>query len=106
MGYLTFGGVGNHGLNPRFVDILGPDLGAGIGDEDLGLGPDSPCADAADNGRLFPDRMDVDGDGDRNETLPTDLAGAPRLADDEVVDTGIGKPPIVDMGALERKEDS
>ncbi len=62
----------------------------------------SPCIDAADNGAVPADALDLDGDGDVDEPIPFDLDGNPRFVDDpETDDTGIGTPPIVDMGAFE-----
>jgi len=87
----TWGGEGNHGLDPLF-------LNGGH------LGPGSPCVDAADNTAVPADTSDLDGDGDTLEPLPFDLDGNPRFVDDSAVpDTGIGRPPIVDMGAFERQ---
>jgi hypothetical protein len=51
--------------------------------------PGSPCIDAADNEAVPKD-------------VTTDFDGNPRFVDDpETRDTGLGKPPIVDMGAFE-----
>jgi predicted outer membrane repeat protein len=100
----AFGGVGNHGLDPNFVDMDGVDDIPGNADDDLRLQPGSPCIDAADNTAVPTDAMDVDGDGDIDERLPVDLAGNPRFADDPATpDTGVpdGLHPIVDMGAYE-----
>lgn len=97
-------GQGSHGLDPRFVDPLGPDSQPGTGDEDLNLDEGSPCADAASNPAIPPDAGDLDQDGDLDEPTPLDLEGKPRRVDDEVPDRGVGKPPLVDMGALEREE--
>jgi len=86
-----WGGVGNHGLDPLFVN----------GGR---LGPGSPCIDAGDNSVVPVDTFDLDGDGDTMEPLPADLDGNPRFVDDPfVIDTGFGRPPIVDMGAYERQ---
>ena len=72
----AWGGVGNHGLDPLF--------------ENGGhLGPGSPCVDAGDNTVV---------------QYSIDLDGNPRFVDDpNVPDTGVGPPPIVDMGAHERQ---
>jgi hypothetical protein len=49
----------------------------------------SPCIDAADNTTV-------------PEWLTADIAGLPRFIDDpQTADTGVGPPPIVDMGAHE-----
>ena len=73
-------GTGNIDADPLFVD---PDNG------NLRLQPGSPCIDAGDN-------TAVPGE------ITTDLDGNPRFLDDpETPDTGVGDPPIVDMGAYE-----
>lgn len=46
----VLGGYGNHGLQPLFVDPLGPDGIAGTEDDDLRLLPDSPCVNTGDPG--------------------------------------------------------
>ena len=49
-------------------------------------------------------RADLDGDGDRTEEVPFDLAGQARRVDDPLVpDTGAGPAPAVDHGAFERQ---
>lgn len=42
----TMEGVGNHGLDPLFVDPFGPDHIGGTADDDLRLNAGSPCIDA------------------------------------------------------------
>ncbi len=85
----TFGGVGNTGADPAFVDADGGDGMAGTGDDDLHLSPTSPLIDAGDNTAI-------------PGTVVTDLAGLTRFWDDPfTVDTGNGTPPVVDMGAYE-----
>ena len=103
-------GDGNIDAYPLFVDPGYWD-GSGTSDDlsddfwidgDLDLGPGSPCIDAGDNNRVPPDLLDLDGDGDTDEPLPLDVAGAPRCVDDpDTEDTGSGEAPIVDMGAYE-----
>ncbi len=74
-------GAGNLDLDPLFVN-------AAAGDYRLGAG--SPCIDAGNNTAV-------------PAAITEDLDGNPRFIDDpQVVDTGLGSPPIVDMGALER----
>jgi hypothetical protein len=82
---------GNISVDPRLV-------GAG----NFRLQPGSPCIDAGDNANVPADTPDLDGDGNVTEPIPFDLAGNPRFLDDPLVsNTGLGTPPIVDMGAYE-----
>jgi hypothetical protein len=101
---------GNISADPLFVQ--NPDWGAdgawGTDDEarDLRLQFGSPCIDAGDNGAVPGDILDMDNDGDVTEPLPYDLAGLPRFVDHPFVpDTGMGLPPVVDMGAYEHQPD-
>lgn len=56
---------------------------------DLHLSPGSSCIDAGDNNAVPID-------------IAADLDGSDRFVDDtDTPDTGIGTPPIVDMGAFE-----
>ncbi len=85
----TLGGLGNTGDDPLFVDADGADNMVGTEDDDLRLGPGSPGIDAAVNGAV-------------PAGVAVDLAGSPRFVDDPVTpDTGLGIPPMVDMGAFE-----
>ena len=69
---------------------------------DYRLSSGSPCIDAADNTAVPADELDLDEDGDTTEPTPFDLDGNPRFKDDPTTpDTGVGTPPIVDMGAHE-----
>jgi parallel beta-helix repeat protein len=87
---------GNISADPRFVQYP----------SNLHLLPDSPCLDAGDNAAVPADAPDLDGDGDTAEPTPYDLAGLPRFVDDPATpDTGLGAPPIVDMGAYEYQLD-
>jgi hypothetical protein len=87
------GGTGNFGDDPLLVDADGEDGMAGTEDDDLRLGPASPCIDAGNNEALPP-------------TVITDMDGAPRFVDNALVpDTGFGTPPIIDMGAYEHSLD-
>ena len=82
-------------LDPMFVDPLGGDLR---------LSPVSPVIDAGDNTAVPEDVADLDDDGNVMEATPLDLAGNPRFVDNpNTLDTGIGTPPIVDMGCYENQ---
>ena len=73
-------GTGSISANPAF---LGPPA-------DLRPGPGSPVVDAGNNAAV-------------PAGVTTDVAGLPRFFNDpSVPDTGVGPPPIVDMGAHER----
>ncbi len=75
----AYSGTGNISGDPKFVDVA---------NGDLHLQPDSPAIDAGNNAAPG--------------LTVTDLDGSPRRFDDpDVVDTGSGTPPIVDMGAYE-----
>ena len=91
--------------DPLFLDPAGPDGNPlAFLDNDYRLAPGSPCIDAAAVPLLPPDRADLDGDGDRTEEVPLDLAGGTRRVDDPLVpDTGAGSAPVVDHGAFERQ---
>jgi hypothetical protein len=82
-------GDGNVDADPRFTNPQGIDGVAGTEDDNLRLRWDSPCIDAGDNSAVPPG-------------VTTDLDGKPRFIDDpDTPDTGLGTPPIVDMGAYE-----
>jgi predicted outer membrane repeat protein len=83
--------------DPLFLDPDGLDNEMGTEDDNLRLLFNSPCIDAGDN------TADTDANTPGVQPLPLiDLDGDPRFADDpNVVDTGNGTPPIVDMGAYE-----
>jgi hypothetical protein len=105
---------GNIDADPRFVlpgywDDAGTPGNPG---DDFWVGGDyhllgeSPCIDAGSNDGLPLDPFDLDQDGNETELLPLDLDGAPRRTDDrDVTDTGLGTPPIVDIGAYEFQPD-
>jgi len=109
-------GGGNIDADPNFVrqpddggdgfgdDPSTPNVDEGANDDfgDLRLSPGSPCIDAGDNSAVPADAFDLDGDGDLTEPIPFDLDGLARFIDDPLTpDTGVGTPPIVDMGAYE-----
>lgn len=80
-----FAGDGNIDGNPFYVD---PD------NYDFRIGPASPCIDAGNNGAV-------------PSGVTTDLNGNPRFVEDPFTDdTGIGDPPIVDIGANEYQADA
>ncbi len=103
----VFGGTGNTGDDPAFVDPDGPDEIPGTEDDNLRLRVGSPAIDAADNTALPPDTRDLDNDGNTAEPIPLDLDGEPRCYDHpDTPDTGVPDPNfpelgIVDMGAYE-----
>lgn len=89
--------------DPLLRDADGPDDNINTrADNDFRLAAGSPCIDAGDNSLVPADALDLDGDGDTNEPLPVDFDGRPRLLDDPFTpDSGVGSPPIVDIGAFE-----
>jgi predicted outer membrane repeat protein len=94
-GFTLYWGAGNIDADPLFADA------------DHRLGPGSPCIDAASNVAVPPDSEDLDGDGDVLEPVSDDLDGNPRFVDDPCrEDTGLGDPPIVDMGSYEFQDRS
>jgi hypothetical protein len=83
------GGTRNRIADPLFVDADGADQVAGTLDDDVRLRLDSPAIDAGNNTSL-------------PYGLMTDLDSNPRFTDHRShPDTGIGTPPIVDIGAYE-----
>ncbi len=86
-------GQGNIDGDPMFTDPSTLDFRVGMG---------SIAIDAGTNALVPADVGDLDEDGDRLEPLPLDFAGNPRFVDDpQTVDTGMGTPPLVDIGAFE-----
>lgn len=90
-------GPGNVRADPMFADPAGPDGVVGTPDDDLRLLPGSPCIDAGNND------VDLDSSTPEIERLPAfDLVGRERFLDDpQTPDSGVGSPPIVDLGARE-----
>lgn len=89
----TIPGVGSTGLDPLFLDELGPDLTPGTGDEDFRPGPLSPCIDAGDASGV-------------TATTAFDISGSARAADDPAaLNSGVPIAGIgwIDMGAFERQ---
>jgi len=91
--------------NPLFVDANGADDIYGTIDDNLRLQDTSPAIDSGNNTVFWipVDEADLDGDGNRTETIPIDFDGAPRYFDAPPANTGTGTPPIVDMGAFENQ---
>ena len=99
---IQWGNVGCFGDDPLFLDPDGPDGILGTMDDNPRLYRGSPCIDAGDNALVPLDTGDLDGDGDTTEPVPLDLGGSPRFLDDPLTpDSGLGVPPIVDLGAFE-----
>lgn len=103
--WATPGVDGNTDANPLFTRL--PDDGGngwGNANDDYGnlhVLAGSSLIDSGRNGHLPFDAFDLDDDGDLSERVPIDLAGITRRIDDAAVDTGMGNPPIVDMGVFE-----
>jgi hypothetical protein len=93
-GYAGPGGVHVLDVDPGFIErpSAGPDSIWFTEDDvegDLRPAPGSVCIDAGDSDAAAPFGT-------------TDVTGAPRFVDDVgVPDSGVGEPPIVDMGAYE-----
>jgi len=84
------GGINNHGDDPLFMNVPGPDGVLGTPDDDLRLGLRSPCIDRGDMESMGMDEVDMDHDGDVNEPIPLDLRQQSRV---------LG--PTVDIGTCE-----
>ena len=86
---------GNIALAPLFFNPADPDGEDGLfgtNDDGYHLLPGSPGIDA--------------GNSELEGISGTDIAGNPRYDDRGVINTGIGEPDYVDIGAYERQEDS
>lgn len=103
-GQMIFG-PRNQTLAPQFVDPDGIDNNpATVIDNDYRLLLTSPCVDAGENAQLVLDWFDLDGDGVFNEELPLDFDAQTRRVDiPQAPDTGLGSPPLVDLGVFERR---
>ena len=90
---LPLAGEGNVSGDANFAN---PDA------RDYRIGTGAPAIDAGSNFEIPQDIYDIDRDGDTTEAWPIDLGGLARRDDaKDVADTGLGKAPIVDMGAFE-----
>jgi hypothetical protein len=97
-----FLGGGNLGLDPLFVDALGPDGVAGTMDDDCRVQPGSPAIDSANNSAVPADSQDADHDHDLLEPCPLDLRLVGRFEDDpDTPDLPSQTAPVVDRGAFE-----
>lgn len=89
-----FPGDNSFSADPLFVDVNGADNALGTLDDDLSLGDGSPSIDRGRNAAL----------GEAGQGTGADLAGHARFRDDpDAPDLGVGTPPLVDLGALERQ---
>jgi hypothetical protein len=89
-------GGGNIDADPMFADALGADGVAGTLDDDLRLRESSPCVNAGAADGVPADDADLDGDGDRVEPLPLDLARHPRVSG-AAVDMGPFEAQVAEM---------
>jgi len=76
----NFGGTGNIGDAPLFLDADGPDNLPVTLDDNLRLAEGSPCINSGDTTALPPDTMDLNGNGDTDEPIPYDLDHTHRVA--------------------------
>jgi hypothetical protein len=88
--------------DPLFETPAGTDTITGTLDDNLRLSLTSPAIDAGDNGVVPLDYRDINYNGIVNETLPVDLDNTRRLFQLRDSYTGLGTPPIVDLGAYEK----
>jgi hypothetical protein len=96
----SYGGTGNIGDDPLFLDPDGPDdEPLTWEDNNYRLNSTSPCIEKGDVNFLPSDEYDLDNDGDTSEKIPIDLDGAPR-----VQNSPFSAGDTVDMGAHEFPE--
>ncbi|MEL6431750.1 MAG: right-handed parallel beta-helix repeat-containing protein [Planctomycetota bacterium] len=90
---------------PLFVSPAGPDgVLTTFADNDYRLRVGSACVEVGDSALLAPDYADLDGDGNRTESVPLDADLGPRLVDDPVRENiGAGPSPFLDLGCFERQ---
>lgn len=92
---------------PGGTDILNADpLFVDAANGDYTLAAHSPAIDAGDNSVVRPDTFDANGNANTSEDTPDLANNSRRYNDINVVDTGAGTAPVVDLGALERQIDS
>lgn len=80
----SFGGQGNNGGNPRFVDPDGNDDTVGTSDDNLRLDLASSCLNSGDKQALPADVFDIDSDGNTTEPIPFDLDWTDRVKNNRV----------------------
>jgi hypothetical protein len=85
----------NVDVDPLFVDADGEDRIPGTVDDRIEIQTVSPVVNGGDNVAIPADRFDLDGDGNTDEAIPTDLSGAERTFPSP---DGGGK---IDLGAYE-----
>lgn len=93
----SFGGIGNIGGDPNFVNAVLPagwDGIFGTWDDGLRLRAGSLCVDAGDDTTVPDDTADIDGDGNTLEQLPCDVIFRQRIVSSEV-DMGAYELPLV-----------
>ena len=93
------------GTDPNFFPP-DPILGGGpygVGPTHNAMGTPSPCIDRANYDLLPHDNLDVNGDYDTAQSIPTDAARLARARDDPAVtpDNGVGAVTFLDVGAYE-----
>lgn len=89
-----FPGDNSFAADPLFVDVNGADNVLATLDDDLSLGTGSPAIDRGRNAALAESGQGTGGD----------LEDKSRFRDDpDAPDLGVGTPPLVDLGALERQ---
>jgi hypothetical protein len=75
----TYGGTGNHGMDPLFEDADGLDDITGTEDDNLKLSGGSPSINSGDYSALPTDAHDLDNDGNTSELIPIDIEGKERI---------------------------
>lgn len=96
---------GNFSADPQFVDFNGANNVVGDPDDNLRLGPNSPCIDHGNSTVIPADLADLDGNGNTIEQLTQDADGNVRHFNDVKVNQGVGFQPFFDVGAYEVNRD-